>query len=145
MLSRPKGAGQNHDIKIANRSFENVAQLKYLGTTVTDQNLIQGEIKTRSNLGNACCNSVRKLFSSRLLSTNEPGTHNFEKMSVCTSCISYFKTSETTEKSVHKTLHILPHVRLTVTTLRWKQNRMIFCRPLLSLIMQSRTCNLRVL
>jgi hypothetical protein len=27
-------AGQNHDIKIVNRSFENVAQFKYLETTV---------------------------------------------------------------------------------------------------------------
>jgi hypothetical protein len=31
----------NHDIKTANRSFENVAQLRYLGTTITNQNLIQ--------------------------------------------------------------------------------------------------------
>jgi hypothetical protein len=42
-LSHHQNAGQNHDIKIANRSFENVAQFRYLGTTVTKQNLIQGE------------------------------------------------------------------------------------------------------
>jgi hypothetical protein len=40
-----QNAGQNHDIKRANRSFENVAQFKYLGATVTNQNLIQEEIK----------------------------------------------------------------------------------------------------
>jgi hypothetical protein len=34
LLSRHQNAGQNHDIKIANRSFDNVAQFKYLGTTV---------------------------------------------------------------------------------------------------------------
>jgi hypothetical protein len=37
-LSRHQNAGQNHYIKIANRSFENVAQFKYLRTTVTNQN-----------------------------------------------------------------------------------------------------------
>jgi hypothetical protein len=45
LLSRHQNAGQNRDVKIANRSFENVPQLKYLGTTVTNQNLIQEEIK----------------------------------------------------------------------------------------------------
>jgi hypothetical protein len=39
------GAGQNHDIKIANRFFESVAQLKYLGTRVTNPNLMQEENK----------------------------------------------------------------------------------------------------
>jgi hypothetical protein len=29
LLSHHQNAGQNHEIKIANRSFENVAQLKY--------------------------------------------------------------------------------------------------------------------
>jgi hypothetical protein len=41
MLSRHQNVGQNRKIKIANRSFENVSQLKYLGTTVPKQNLIQ--------------------------------------------------------------------------------------------------------
>jgi hypothetical protein len=58
-------AGQNHDIKIANRSFENVEQFKYtyLGMTVTNQNLIQEEIKRRLlNLGNACYHSSPEPF-----------------------------------------------------------------------------------
>jgi hypothetical protein len=52
LLSHHQNAGKNHDIRIANRFFENVAQLKHFGTTVTDQNLIQEEIKRRLNLGN---------------------------------------------------------------------------------------------
>jgi hypothetical protein len=43
-MSRHQNAQQNHDIKTANSSFENVAQLKYLGKTITNQNLILGEI-----------------------------------------------------------------------------------------------------
>jgi hypothetical protein len=31
LLSGHQNAGQNRDIKIANRSFENVSQFKYLG------------------------------------------------------------------------------------------------------------------
>jgi hypothetical protein len=68
LLSRYKNVGHNRDIKIANRSFENVPQFKYLGTTVTNQNLIQEEIKRRLNSGNACYHSVQNLLSSRLLS-----------------------------------------------------------------------------
>jgi hypothetical protein len=33
-VSRDQNAAQNRDIKIGNRSFENVSQFKYLGTTV---------------------------------------------------------------------------------------------------------------
>jgi hypothetical protein len=62
--------GQNRDIKIANRSFENVPQLKYFETTVTNQNLIQEEIKKRLKSGNACYHSVQNLLPSRLLSKN---------------------------------------------------------------------------
>jgi hypothetical protein len=45
-------------------------QFKYLGTTVTNQNLIQEEIKRRLNSGNACYHSVYNLLSSRLLPRN---------------------------------------------------------------------------
>jgi hypothetical protein len=41
VTSRHQNAGQNHDIKIGNRCFENVAEFRYLGTTITNQNLIQ--------------------------------------------------------------------------------------------------------
>jgi hypothetical protein len=45
LVSRDQNAGQNWEIKIGNRSFENVSQFKYFGTIVTNQNLIQEEIK----------------------------------------------------------------------------------------------------
>jgi hypothetical protein len=38
--------------------------------TVTNQNLIQKEIKRRLNSGNVCYHSVKNLLSSRLLSKN---------------------------------------------------------------------------
>jgi hypothetical protein len=66
LMSQDQNAGQNREIKIGNRSFENVSQFKYLGTTVTYQNLIQEEIKRRLNSGNACYHSVQNLLSSRL-------------------------------------------------------------------------------
>jgi hypothetical protein len=70
LVSRDQNADQNPDIKIGNRSFENVSQFKYLGTTVTNQNRIQEEIKWRLNSGNACYLSVQNILSSRLLSKN---------------------------------------------------------------------------
>jgi hypothetical protein len=38
LMSLYQKAGQKHSIKIVNRSFKAVAKLKYLGTTLTDQN-----------------------------------------------------------------------------------------------------------
>jgi hypothetical protein len=70
LLPRHQNVGQNRDMKIANRYFENVSQFKYLETTVTNQNLIQEKIKRRLNSGNACYNSVQNLLSSQLLSKN---------------------------------------------------------------------------
>jgi hypothetical protein len=40
LLFRRQNARQSHDRKTANKLFENVAQFKYLGTTVTNQNLV---------------------------------------------------------------------------------------------------------
>jgi hypothetical protein len=40
LLSHHQTAVQNRDIKIGNRSLENVAQFKYVGTIATNQKLI---------------------------------------------------------------------------------------------------------
>jgi hypothetical protein len=57
--SRHQTTGQNHYIKAANKPYENVAMLKYLGTRVTNQNRIHKEIKTGLNSGNACTMQFR--------------------------------------------------------------------------------------
>jgi hypothetical protein len=69
-VSRCQKAGQRQSIKRVNRSFEDVAEFKYLGTTLTDQNCIQEEIKSRLNSGNACYHSVQSLLSALLQSRN---------------------------------------------------------------------------
>jgi hypothetical protein len=45
-----------------------MSHFKYLGMTVTNQNLIQEEIKRRLNSGNTSYHSVQNLFSPHLLS-----------------------------------------------------------------------------
>ena len=57
-------------MKVDNSSTERVEEFKYLGTTLTVQNSIQKEIKSRLQSGNACYHSVQNLLSSRLLSKN---------------------------------------------------------------------------
>jgi hypothetical protein len=58
-MSRRQNAGQNHNMKVPNRSFENVAKLRYLGTAVTNKSFINEEIKNRLNSGNASCRRSR--------------------------------------------------------------------------------------
>jgi hypothetical protein len=57
--SRDQCAGQNHNIRTYNISVERVEYFKYLGTTLTHQNLIQGEIQNRLKSGNAGYHSVQ--------------------------------------------------------------------------------------
>ena len=67
VVSQDQGAGQSHSIKTDNSPFERVEVFKYLGTTLTNQNSIQEEVKSRLN---ACYYSVQNLLSSSLLSKN---------------------------------------------------------------------------
>jgi hypothetical protein len=63
IMSRHPKSGQNQNIRIANESLENEAKFKYLGTTLTNQNDIHNEIKSRLNSGNASYHSVQNLPS----------------------------------------------------------------------------------
>ena len=54
IMSWDQNAGQSHNIKTDNSSFEMVEEFKYLRTTLLHQNFIQEENKTRLNSENAC-------------------------------------------------------------------------------------------
>jgi len=67
---RDQNAGRGHSVKTDNSSFERAEEFKYLGTTLTNQNSIQEEIKSRLKSGNACYHLVQNLLCSSLLSKN---------------------------------------------------------------------------
>jgi hypothetical protein len=48
-MTRNQTVGQNHNIKVANKSFKTVAKFKILGIMVINQNDIHEEIKSRLN------------------------------------------------------------------------------------------------
>jgi sorting nexin-29 len=70
IMSHHLNSGQNQNIRIANASFEKVEKFTYLGMTLTNQNDIHNEIKSRLNSRNACYYSVQNLLSSHLISKN---------------------------------------------------------------------------
>ena len=70
VMSREQTAGLSHTVKVDKSSTERVEEFKYFGTTLTNQNSIQKEIKSRLKSGNACYHSVQNLLSSSLLSKN---------------------------------------------------------------------------
>jgi len=57
-------------MKTDNSSFGRDEEFIYLGTTLTDQNSIQEEIKSSLKSGNPGCHSVQNLLCSSLLSRN---------------------------------------------------------------------------
>ena len=70
VMSQDQNAGQSHSMKTDNSSFERVKEFNYLGTTLTNQNSIQEEIKSKLKSGNACSHSVQNFLSASLLSKN---------------------------------------------------------------------------
>ena len=70
VMSRDRNAERIHSVRTDNSTFEGVEGFKYFGTTLTNQNSIAEEIKSRLRSGNACYHSVQNVLSSRLLSKN---------------------------------------------------------------------------
>jgi hypothetical protein len=70
VMSQDQNAGWSNNIEIDDSAFERVELFRYLGTTVTSQNSIQEEIKSKLKSGNACYHSVQNVLSSSLLSKN---------------------------------------------------------------------------
>jgi len=70
VMSGDQDAGRSRSIKTDNSSLARVEEFKYLGTTLTNQNSIQEEIKRRLKSGNACYYSAQNLMSSSLLFKN---------------------------------------------------------------------------
>jgi hypothetical protein len=52
-MSRNQNAGRSDNMKLDNRSCKMADEFKYLEITLTNQNSIQEEIKSRLNSGNA--------------------------------------------------------------------------------------------
>jgi len=64
VMYRDQNAGRSRNIKSDNSFFEMVEGFKYLGTTLTNQNSIQEEIKSRLKSENTCHHSLQNLLSS---------------------------------------------------------------------------------
>jgi spore coat protein CotH len=68
VMSWDQNAAWSRNIKTDNSSSEGVEEVRYLGTTLKNQNSIQEDMKRRLKSGNACYHLVQNLLSSSLLS-----------------------------------------------------------------------------
>jgi hypothetical protein len=62
IISRYSNSGQNQNMRIDNESFEKVEKFKYLGMTLTNQNNIRDEIKSRLKTGECLLLFSQKSF-----------------------------------------------------------------------------------
>jgi hypothetical protein len=69
-MSCHHNADQNCNIKISNRSFENVSVFKYLGIALSSWNGIHDETKGRLHSSNSWYHSVQNRLSLDLISVN---------------------------------------------------------------------------
>jgi hypothetical protein len=67
LMSLKQNAGKYHNRKIGNKSFERVEHFKYFGRSLTNQNCIYEEIKSRLKSGNVWYNLVQNRLSPSLL------------------------------------------------------------------------------
>jgi hypothetical protein len=70
LIPHHQNAGQNHNMKVANKTLKDAAKFIYLGFTVINQNCICKEIRNILNLKNACHLSFQNILSFCLLSEN---------------------------------------------------------------------------
>ena len=70
VMSRDLNAGRSHNIKGDNSSCARLEESKYFGTTLTHQNSIQEEIRSRLKSGNASYHLVQNILSFSLLIKN---------------------------------------------------------------------------
>ena len=69
-MSLDQNAARSHKMKFVNTFFESVEEFRYLVRSLTYQNSVQEEFKSRLKLGNACCHSEHNRLSSSVLSKN---------------------------------------------------------------------------
>jgi len=67
VMCRDQNAGRIQSVRIDNSIVQKVEEFKYLGTTLTNQNSIAEEIKSRLRSGSACYHSVQNRLSSRYI------------------------------------------------------------------------------
>jgi hypothetical protein len=64
VMFQDQKTGRSQCMKTDNSSFARMEEFKHLGTTLTNQNSIQEEIRSRLKSGIACYHSVQNLLSS---------------------------------------------------------------------------------